>query len=231
MSQFILKGAGTYMRSKFLKLTMLCVILIASVAPLNVQAMEHEQTHAAHKECLSPSKVKLKEDLRRLWIDHVVWTRSYIVSAIEGLGDQQKVLERLLRNQQDIGNAIKPYYGEEAGNKLAEILREHIVLAGKVLDAAKSGNQANLEKYNKEWHRNADDIAKFLSSANPYWSEKVIKDMMYEHLQLIIDDVTARLKKDWDAETIAFDKGVDHMVEFADILTEGIVKQFPDRFK
>ncbi|OAB40849.1 glycosyltransferase [Paenibacillus glacialis] len=219
------------MKRKFLKLTMLCVILIASVAPLNVQAMEHEQSHAAHKECLSPSQVKLKEDLRRLWIDHVVWTRSYIVSAIEGLGDQQKVLERLLRNQQDIGDAIKPYYGEEAGNKLAEILRGHILLAGKVLDAAKSGNQANLEKYNKEWHRNADDIAKFLSSVNPHWSEKEIKDMMYEHLQLIIDDVTARLKKDWDAETIAFDKGVDHMVEFADILTNGIVKQFPDRFK
>jgi hypothetical protein len=231
MSQFLLKGAGTYMRSKFMKLTMLCVILITSMAPLNVQAMEHKQTHAAHKECLSPAKVKLKEDMRRLWTDHVVWTRSYIVSAIEGLADQQKVLERLLRNQQDIGDAIKPYSGEKAGNKLAELLREHILLAGKVLDAAKAGNQADLEKYNKEWHRNADDIAKFLSSVNPYWSEKVIKDMMYEHLQLIIDDVTARLKKDWDAETIAFDKGVDHMVEFADMLTEGIVKQFPDRFK
>lgn len=220
------------MRNRILKLTMLCVILLASVSPLKAEAMRNdEKSHAAHKQCLSQSQVELKENLRVLWIDHVVWTRSYIVSALSGLEDQQKVLERLLRNQQDIGNAIKPYYGEEAGNKLTELLREHILIAGKVIDAAKSGNQANLNKYNKEWYRNADDIAKFLSSANPNWSEKVLKDMLYVHLQLITDDVTARLKKDWDAETIAFDKGREHMIEFADVLTAGIVKQFPDKFK
>lgn len=220
------------MRNRILKLTMLCVILLASVSPLKAEAMRNdEKSHAAHKQCLSQSQVELKENLRVLWIDHVVWTRSYIVSALSGLEDQQKVLERLLRNQQDIGNAIKPYYGEEAGNKLTELLREHILIAGKVIDAAKSGNQANLDKYNKEWYRNADDIAKFLSSANPNWSEKVLKDMLYVHLQLITDDVTARLKKDWDAETIAFDKGREHMIEFADVLTAGIVKQFPDKFK
>jgi hypothetical protein len=51
------------------------------------------------------------------------------------------------------------------------------------------------------------------------------------HLQLITDDVSARLKKDWDAETIAFDKGEEHMIKFADILTAGIIKQFPMKFK
>lgn len=224
------------MKTRSLKLAMLFAILLATVTPFKAEAMYNDKNNeqaltAAHKECLSPSKVKLKEDLRKLWIDHVVWTRNYIVSAISGLEDQQKVLERLLRNQQDIGNAIKPYYGEEAGNKLTELLREHILIAGKVVDTAKSGDQANFEKFNKEWYRNADDMAKFLISANPNWSEKELKDMLYEHLQLITEDVTARLQKDWDAETITFDKGLDHMIEFADILTDGIVKQFPDKFK
>lgn len=224
------------MKIRSLKLAMLFVILLATVTPLKAEAMHNDKNNeqtltTAHKECLSPSKVKLKEDLRKLWIDHVVWTRNYIVSAISGLEDQQKVLERLLQNQQDIGNAFKPYYGEEEGNKLTELLREHILIAGKVIDAAKSGDQANFEKLNKEWYRNTDDLTKFLSSINPHWSEKVLRDMYYVHLQLITDDVTARLKKDWDAETIAFDKGLDHMIEFADILTDGIVKQFPDKFK
>lgn len=39
--------------------------------------------------------------------------------------------------QTDIGNAIKPFYGDEAGNKLAALLHEHIVGAANVLAAAK----------------------------------------------------------------------------------------------
>nr|WP_240968130.1 glycosyltransferase [Paenibacillus aquistagni] len=169
-------------------------------------------------------------DLRKLWIDHTIWTRSYIVSAIAGLEDQSDVLERLLRNQQDIGNAIKPYYGEQAGNKLAELLTEHIVIAGKVVDAAIKGDQAAFTQQNKEWYRNADDIAQFLSSANPNWTKKEIQDLMYVHLQLLTDQVVARLKKDWKADIAAFDKGEEHIIKLADTLTEGIMKQFPDKF-
>ncbi|WP_195574393.1 glycosyltransferase [Paenibacillus sp. 1001270B_150601_E10] len=202
--------------------------LIVGVMPVSTQAAAKE-THSAN--AISPAMVKLHDDLRKLWIDHTIWTHNYIVSAIAGLEDQQDVLERLLRNQQDIGNAIKPYYGEAAGNQLAELLREHILLAGKVVDAAKSGNQADLDKYNKEWFRNADDIAKFLSSANPNWSQKELQDMLHAHLTFITEQVTARLKKDWKAEILASDKGEDHMIMFADILTQGIIKQFPDKFK
>lgn len=119
---------------------------------------------------LSSPAVKLQGDLRKLWIDHTVWTRSYIVSALGGLEDQKDVLARLLRNQQDIGNTIKPYYGEEAGNKLAALLRDHILIAGQLIEAAKSRNQADYQKYDKAWHQNADDIAKLLSGANPNWS-------------------------------------------------------------
>lgn len=217
------------MKIQFLKLTLLGMILMMSIIPVKAEASSNEQVNVS-KQCLSPSMVQLKENVRKLWIDHVIWTRSYIVSAIAGLDDQGKVLARLLQNQQDIGNAIKPYYGEAAGNKLAELLKEHILIAGKVVDAAKAGNQIDLEKYNKEWYRNADDIAKFLSSANPNWSNERLKELLYMHLQLLTNAVTARIKKDWDADIIAFDKGENHIIVLADTLTAGIIKQFPDRF-
>lgn len=222
------------MRNQFIKLTLVGIFLVLNLIPLNAKAMATGEAPVpvlAQKDCLSQSMVDLKWDLRKLWIDHVRWTRQYIVSAIAGLEDKQQVLARLLKNQQDIGNAIKPYYGEAAGNKLAELSKEHILLAGKVLDAAKAGNQADLEKYNKEWHRNADDISEFLSKANPNWSKKELQDMFYEHLKLLTDDVTARLHKDWDGSIRAFDKGIDHMIMFADVLADGIIKQFPNKFK
>ncbi|MDR6552548.1 glycosyltransferase [Paenibacillus qinlingensis] len=217
------------MKRRFLLVTLLVAMVLAfTLTPMGAQAAVKEPGSAL---CMNPSKVKLREDLRRLWIDHVGWTRSYIVSALAGVEDQKDVLARLLKNQQDIGDAIKPYYGDAAGNKLADLLREHIQLAGGVVDAAKAGNQADLAKFNKEWYRNADDLAKFLSGANPNWSQKEQQDMLYGHLKLITEQVTARLKKDWNADILAYDKGEDHMIMYADMLSDGIIKQFPDKFK
>ncbi|WP_243106774.1 glycosyltransferase [Clostridium septicum] len=168
---------------------------------------------------------------RKLWIDHVLWTRSFIVSDIASLEDKNDVLHRLFKNQDDIGNSIKPYYGEEAGNKLAVLLRDHIALAGKVLEAAKNKNKDELDKYNKLWYDNADKIADFLSSANPNYNNKELKDMLYKHLQFVTDQVVARLNNNWKDDIESFDKGENHIINFADIISDGIIKQFPEKFQ
>lgn len=174
---------------------------------------------------------ELKDNLRRLWTDHAVYTHSYIIGATSNLPDKDKVLERLLRNQQDIGNAIKPYYGEEAGNKLAGLLREHILLAGQIVDAAMKGNQADVEKLNKAWYKNGDDMAKFLSGANPNLPYDEMKSLLDRHLEFVAALLTTRLKKDWDGEIKAFDDGLTHLFMMSDTIANGIIKQFPDKFK
>lgn len=215
--------------NKIFKSSLLSLFLITLIfIPFKAQALE-----AISSNDVSCNKAicELKMLQRRLWIDHVSWTRSTIISDLSSLEDKGPVLERLLKNQDDIGNSIKPYYGEEAGNKLASLLRKHIELAVKVTDSAKTGNKTDLEKYNKLWYENADKIAEFLSSTNPNYSEKVLKDMLHKHLQYVTDQVVARLNKDWNADIEVYDKGEDHMITFADIITEGIVKQFPQKFK
>lgn len=208
---------------------LLIMALFINMTPTVVTAQEN-QSENKNMTCLSPKMVQLKVDMQKVWIDHTIWTRSYIVSAMSDRPDQKDVLDRLLRNQQDIGNVIKPYYGEAAGNQLADLLKEHIVIAGKIVEAAKAGNQADLKKLEKDWHKNADDIAKFLSSANPNWQFKTLQDMLYAHLQLITEIVLNCLKGDWKADIAATDQNEIHMIHLADILTEGIVKQFPEKF-
>lgn len=116
----------------------------------------------------------------------MLWTSNYITSATTGgAEDQKQVLNRLLRNQEDIGNAVKPVYGKKAGIKLTEMLKEHIIIAGKIVDAAKSGNAALVNQLNKEWYRNADEIAAFLSGANPYLKNEDLKKLLYMHLKLV----------------------------------------------
>ena len=180
---------------------------------------------------LSKSSVELRTAMRTLWTDHMVYTRTFIISSLGGLEDAGKAAERLLRNQDDIGNAIKPVYGEAAGNKLTSLLREHILIAADIVTAAKAGNNDGVAKGQKRWRANADEIAAFLSAANPNWPIDTMKNMLYKHLATTTSEVVSRLGKDWTADTAAYDEGYAHMMMFADMLTDGIVKQFPDKFK
>jgi hypothetical protein len=173
---------------------------------------------------------QLHDGMRKLWSDHVFYTRNYIISALAGLGDTPAVTERLLRNQDDIGNAVKPVYGDEAAKKLSALLRDHILIAADIVKAAKANDTKAVEAGEKKWHANADELAAFLSGANPHWQKPTLTEMLYKHLDLTTTEVVSRIKKDWAADIQAFDLGYDHMLMFADMLTDGIVKQFPKKF-
>lgn len=200
--------------------------------PLNIPAGTTSAYAKPPVHCISQSEVQFENTFRRLWIDHVLWTSNYITSATTaGTEDQKQVLTRLLKNQEDIGNAIKPVYGEKAGNKLKDLLKEHIVIAGKIVDAAKVGNEASVKQLNKEWYRNADDIAAFLSGANPSLKLDDLKNLLYMHLRFVTDDLSASLAKDWNARIVSIDEGITHIILMADTISAEVVKQFPDQFK
>jgi hypothetical protein len=170
--------------------------------------------------------------MRKLWEDHVTWTRLYIVSVAANLPDRDATAQRLLRNQADIGNAIKPFYGNEAGDKLTALLRTHILTAADLLAAAKAGNTTKVNDASKRWTANADEIATFLSAANPSaWPAVEMRSMMRRHLDLTLQEATARLKADWAADIAAYDKVHDQILEMADMLSAGIIRQFPDKFR
>jgi hypothetical protein len=169
--------------------------------------------------------------MRKLWEDHVTWTRLAIISIVDELPDQQVTVDRLLQNQVDIGDAIKPFYGDEAGTQLTELLREHILIAADILAAARSNDQAAVAEANDRWYANADEIAAFLATANPdEWSQDELTSMMREHLDLTLEEATARLTGDYAADVAAYDRIHNQILEMADMLSDGIVAQFPEQF-
>ena len=173
----------------------------------------------------------LRTAMRKLWEDHVTWTRLYIVSAAAGLKDQTATAERLLKNQDDIGTAIKPYYGEEAGTQLTALLREHILVAADLVAAAKAGDTAKVGEKKTAWYANADTIAAFLSKANPqYWPETAISHHMRMHLDLTLDEAVARLQGKWAEDIAAYDRIHDAILAMSDDLANGIIAQFPQKF-
>jgi hypothetical protein len=170
--------------------------------------------------------------MRKLWEDHVTWTRLVIVSLANDLPDSGPTVQRLLQNQDDIGDAIKPFYGDAAGEKLSALLRDHILIAAEILQAAKNNDTTALNNAIARWYVNADDIAVFLNSANPKdWPLDEMKMMMREHLDLTLQEAVAYLHGDHAASIAAYDQIHLQILGMADMISDGIVRQFPNKFK
>ena len=178
---------------------------------------------------LSDGRMALNQSMRKLWADHVIWTRNYIIAATTDHPSAQAVSTRLLKNQEDIGNAIVPYYGSAAGAKLTDLLKQHILIAVDLVAAAKAGDKAKQADADTRWHNNAADIATFLSGANPNWSRQTLLDMLNEHLALTTQEAVARLERRWGDDVATFDRIFAQSMMMADALSDGIAKQFPTK--
>jgi hypothetical protein len=177
------------------------------------------------------SKADFQDAMRRLWSDHVAYTRLFIVDAAAGSKDKDATTQRLLQNQTDIGNAVAAYYGAAAGNKLTALLKDHILIAANIVAAAKAGDNAKVASENKRWHDNATDIAKFLHGANPNnWPEATLQAALFKHLDQTLSEASNQLKGNYAQSIKDYDGAMDHMLMVADILTKGIEAQFPSKF-
>lgn len=174
--------------------------------------------------------------MRKLWEDHITWTRMVIVDFLADpngtLPDTQASVDRLLQNQVDIGNAIKPFYGDEAGNHLTDLLTQHILIAAEILQDAKAGDTAALNDAVARWYANADEMAAFLNSLNPeFWPLDQMQEMMRMHLDLTLQEAVTYLHGDYAGSVAAYEQVHLEILEMADMLSTGIIEQFPTKFK
>jgi hypothetical protein len=189
---------------------------------------------------MSQSAVTFHDAMRKLWEDHITWTRNVIISfevnvpdSSVTLPDLGAALDRLFQNQVDIGDAIKPYYGNEMGDQLTRLLHDHIAIAGEILQAVKTGDTAAYQDANARWYANAHDIAVFLSQTldPPLGSLAEMDAMMKDHLDRTTEEVVARLTGDWTVDVAAYDKVHNQALEMADMLSNGIIANFPAKFR
>jgi hypothetical protein len=213
-------------------LTFATLAFAAPDAKHNHAGAEDHHAVAATAHSLTARQAAFHDAMRKLWEDHITWTRLAIVSLAEELPDVRATEARLLANQDDIGDAIKPYYGKAAGERLTTLLKKHITGAVALLQAAKSGNDAATAAAAKAWYRNGNQNADFLHAANPgAWSRKAMRKMMKTHLDQTLREAQLRLAHRYGAEIRVYDQIHRHILVMADMLSEGIIDQFPSRFR
>lgn len=208
---------------------LLTASLVLAFAVTSAPAADAAVGHAA-----TTARARFHDAMRKLWEDHVVWTRQFIVSAATESGDLADIgptTARLLANQAHIGNALRPFYGDAAGDQVTALLRDHILTAAEIIRAAKADDQAGVETASATWYANADDIAAALNGLNPkHWQLDEMKAHMKDHLDLTLREAVARLQRRYADDIAAYDAIHVQILGMADMLSDGIIAQFPDKF-
>lgn len=180
---------------------------------------------------ITRSEIELSNKIRELWEQHTVWTRATIVSMVFGLPDVNFVTNRLLQNPEDFGNIFRLYYGDRIASRLKDLIREHLVIAAQLVNAAKAGDNKTAAEIEKRWYANGDEIASFLARINPYWSEEEWRRMYRSHLGLVKSEAVTLLTKNYADEASVYDELETGALEMADMMVKGIIKQFPEKFR
>ena len=204
------------------------ILSAALLVPLVAALIFSPATPAA---AAATAPLDFRNTMRKLWEDHITWTRLAIVAILDDAPEKDAAVARLLQNQTEIGNAVKPYYGAAAGDQLTTLLKDHITGAAALLTAAKAGDTPAITAASAQWYANADAIATFLHQANPqYWPLDTLQSLMKTHLDQTLAEALAHLHKDYPADIAAYEAVHEHILMMADALSDGIIAQFPDRF-
>lgn len=213
------------------------IALILATSIIIAQHTDPSTTHKADsKKSIHLTKntayLQLNQAMRKLWSDHMHWTLATVDAFFNEPKQLEVKLDRLLQNQKEIGAAIIPFYSQAAGDKLAKLLTEHIMGAVPVLKAAQINDTTALNKSLADWYKNANDIALFLSSANPKnWPQSATAPALKMHITQTTEYAVNILKGEYSSSLKGFETALNHMLMLADILTDGIAKQFPGKFK
>ena len=222
-------------RTRFTWLSAAAAVAAALALVFTLRAHAQSGGHAhAHADPLTRTEasVQFRDDMRKLWEDHITWTRLAIISLAVDAPDTQPTVDRLLQNQVDIGNAIKPFYGDAAGDQLTSLLRDHIVIAAGLIADAKAGDTAAFAEAQAQWYANANAIAAFLHGASPQnISLGDAQQMMKTHLDLTLEEASDRLHGDFAGDIAAYDQIHAEILQMADMISLAIIGQFPGSFR
>jgi hypothetical protein len=209
----------------------IALLLVTSACGSDDDTAAPETTEHGHDQAGSSAAVELRDDMRKLWADHMQWTYATVDAFFHNADSLQPTLHRLLANQGDIGTAIVPFYGQDAGDQLTELLTTHINGAVPVLEAARSGDDASLQAALDDWYANAQEVADFLATADPdNWPQSATRPALEMHIDQTTAYAVDLLEGDYATAIEDYDAAFDHMLELADTLTSGLLDRFPERF-
>lgn len=187
---------------------------------------------ATKSPAISGNELKLRQDMRELWEEHITWTRAVVVGITDNVPGTDEAKERLLKNPEDMADAFRQYYSDQDAANFESLMRDHLTIAAELVTANKAGDRNRAADIEKRWFDNADQIAELMNKINPSnWPKDSLSAMLDEHLNLLKQEATARMEKRYADDVVTYDQVQNQALMMADAFSDGIIKQFPDRFR
>lgn len=215
-------------------------LLVLALAAATACASERDPGHSSHVQpdtiidhlpAQARAMLSFQDQMRKIWEDHILWTRLVIISVAHDLPDAGPTTQRLLANQVDIGNMFRPFYGDAVADRLTALFTDHILIAARILTAAKGGDSAGVDAAYADWVANADEIAGLWAEINSRaWPFELLQAHMREHLALTLDEAVLRLSGDFAGDIAKYEEVTTSILGLADLLSAGIFQQFPQQF-
>ena len=181
--------------------------------------------------CPNPAaQFSLLGGMRRVWEQHVYWTRMFLISAAARLPDLNATTARLMQNPKDIANVFAAYYSADTAKTIERLLTEHLQIGGAIITALRDGQTAQADALTRRWYANADEMADAFDAMSPFYQREEVRKMLYTHLDLTTTEVKERLAGNFAADIAAFDRVEQEAISMADYFSAGIMAQFPQRF-
>lgn len=172
-----------------------------------------------------------KAGLRDLWSGHIFWMRNVMLANAMNDAAARDVAEKeVVTNAKQIADTIKPFYGETASEKLFGLLAEHYGAVREYSDAAISGNESKQNAAVVHLTSNAEEIASFLSGANPYLPKGTVLGLIAAHGSQHMAQIRQFQQKDYGHEAETWQVMRQHIYMVSDAITTALAKQFPNKF-
>jgi uncharacterized protein YihD (DUF1040 family) len=211
-------------------ITKACWSIKLLMAMLIVRPTFAQTINENNNEVTCLNETEFKNNMRKLLEDHIIWTRNTLLCIVDDMPGREESINRLIRNQVETALIFKQFYGDKVGNDLADLLKAHISIYKELVVAYDRGSREEINDATKRWYDNADEISELLLSINPYWKQIEIRNMITTHLKLKNDAALQRILRNWGEDVVTYDKLHIDVLKIADILSDGIINQFSQKF-
>lgn len=171
-------------------------------------------------------EVDLNNDMRKAWQQHVYWTRMLMTSLLNDLKDKDATEKRVMQTPKGIADVFDRFYDKAVVAQLRQLLEEHTRIGGEIIQTTKESGIQAADQLERQWYQNADQIARLLSDINKDYSYDELHRALAQHMEMLKQQLLASINQEYTEAVGVFDEGEKQILELADYLTEGLLKQF-----
>jgi hypothetical protein len=196
----------------------------------NLIRNSNQTTPIEDDDCFSGEELELNNKLRLYWRQYLYWLRSVIVDMVFNVPELEAAQKRLLQTAIDVSATYTEYYNESAGNQFENVFRNNLLITIELVRAIISGNQQAVKEQEQNWINNAGEIGAFYNSINPIWNKEQFQNGLTGLMRSIENLTVLLIQGKYEEAVNSFDQmGVNQLL-IINMIFEGIVEQFPERF-